>query len=252
MSRQLHQTHPDLDDTYYRTPLEFIDRERFGIDAHWNYYVTLAHKLRVNLVARPITRRPWDRIPSDMWLCPARRYTPWASLVLVGFSIIFVLAWNFTFPTEKEKVLWRISSTYHAAFSLYGGIYYSIEMAKFNSSKDKKPAQPDVELADLLPEQQSDQPDIESQQTAAQRTAWMRRRLSRFLERARSWRNISGNQDPHMEVPLRVVIPITVTCFAYVICRLYIYLEDLISLRKQPAAVYLTVNKFLPSSPGGT
>ncbi|KAH7240597.1 hypothetical protein B0J15DRAFT_553459 [Fusarium solani] len=43
-----------------------------------------------------------------------------------------------------------------------------------------------------------------------------------------------------MDVPLRVIIPITITCFAYVLCRFYIYLEDLISLRMQPADVYLT------------
>lgn len=54
-----------------------------------------------------------------------------------------------------------------------------------------------------------------------------------------------------MDVPLRLIIPITITCFAYVLCRFYIYLEDLMSLRLQPADVYLTVNKFLPFLPGG-
>ncbi|RMJ18285.1 hypothetical protein BHE90_004050 [Fusarium euwallaceae] len=232
-------THLDLEDTYYRTPLEFIGRKRFGIDAHWNYYVSLAHKLRINFVSRPITRRPWDRVPSDMWICPGPWYAPGAAIVLAGFSIIFVLAWDFTFPTEKEKFLWRICSAYHAAFSLYGGAYYAIEMARQNRKKEKKPTRAGRQLSNLQREQ-SDLPDTESQRTPSQRTNPTRGRVGLFLERARSWRNLSENQDPNMEVPLRIIIPITITCFAYVLCRFYIYLEDLISLRMQPADVYLT------------
>ncbi|UPK93742.1 hypothetical protein LCI18_004677 [Fusarium solani-melongenae] len=223
---------------------------RFGIDAHWNYYVSLAHKLRINFVSRPITRRPWDRVPSDMWICPGPWYAPGAGIVLVGFSIIFVLAWNVTFPTENEKFLWRICSAYHAAFSLYGGAYYAIEMVRLNRKKDKKPARAGRQLSNMRREQ-SDLLDTESQRTPSQRTTLARGRVGLFLERARSWRNLSGNQDPNMDVPLRLIIPITITCFAYVLCRFYVYLEDLISLRMQPADVYLTGTKFIPFLPGG-
>jgi hypothetical protein len=62
----------------------------------------------------------------------------------------------------------------------------------------------------------------------------------------RTWRNISPEQDPEMEVPLRIMVPVTITVLLYVLCRLYIYFEDFFTLRQQPAGVYLTVNKFMP------
>ncbi|KAM6522766.1 hypothetical protein FALCPG4_012381 [Fusarium falciforme] len=244
-------THLDLEDTYYRTPLEFIGRRRFGIDAHWNYYVSLSRTSYAStLCLAPSPAAPGIVSPPICGFVLAHGMPPGAAIVLVGFSIIFVLAWNFTFPTEKEKFLWRICSAYHAAFSLYGGAYYAIEMARLNRKKDKKPARAGRQLSNMRREQ-SDLSDTESQRTPSQRTTPARGRVGLFLERARSWRNLSDNQDPNMDVPLRIIIPITITCFAYVLCRFYIYLEDLISLRMQPADVYLTVNKFLPFLPGG-
>ncbi|KAH7123373.1 hypothetical protein B0J13DRAFT_566491 [Dactylonectria estremocensis] len=238
-------THPGLSSTYYRTPLEFVGRRRFGIDAHWSYYVNLAHKMRVNFVSRPITRDPWDRVPSDMWICPGPWYAPAAAIVLIVFSSMFLFAWNFTFPTQTEKVMWRICSAYHAAFSIYGGIYYAIEMFRLNRTTKSS--------TELSPNRSDDRDsqDAESQQTTTERLSANHRRLSRALQRTRAWRNLSENQDPLMEVPLRIIVPITITCFFYVFCRAYIYLEDLITLRAQPAGVYLTVNKFLPFLPGG-
>ncbi|KAF5683482.1 oxidoreductase [Fusarium circinatum] len=195
----------------------------------------IPHKLRINFVSRPVARTPWDRVPSDIWLIPEPWFAPGAALILIGFSVIFVLAWNFQFPTASEKLLWRICSAYHAAFSIYGGAYYAVEM--FKPSKRKKAA-PIAQLSSQLRTNSMESIEMESQR----RITFGRRRFLRFVERARVWRNLSEDQDPAMEVPLRVIIPITVACFVYCLCRFYIYIEDLISLRLQPAEVYLTVN----------
>jgi hypothetical protein len=61
-----------------------------------------------------------------------------------------------------------------------------------------------------------------------------------------SWRNISPEQDPNMEIPLRILVPVTITCALYILCRLFIYFEDFFALRAQPAGVYVTVNRFMP------
>lgn len=60
------------------------------------------------------------------------------------------------------------------------------------------------------------------------------------------WRNISANRGPTMEVHLRVLGPVTVTCVLYAFCRALIYIEDFLSLRAQPSGVYKGVNKFIP------
>ncbi|KAI1088214.1 hypothetical protein F5B19DRAFT_486141 [Rostrohypoxylon terebratum] len=55
----------------------------------------------------------------------------------------------------------------------------------------------------------------------------------------KSWRNISVDQDPEMAVPLRVIVPMTITSY------------DFLSLRIQPAGIYVTVNRFIPFLGGG-
>ncbi|KAF7562646.1 hypothetical protein G7046_g1486 [Stylonectria norvegica] len=205
-------THPDLSKTWYRTPVDFISRKRFGIDAHWNYYVKLAHRMRIPLISRPITTKLWDRYPSDMWICPGAWYAPGAAIVLIGFSVIFVLGWNFHFPTKTEETLWRVCTAYHSGFSLYGGIYYAVEM--FGPNYWKKP-KPEVQShpVDAASDDGSEFHDAELQQMEPQHDTPNRRRLKLFLHRARLWRNLSEDQDPDMEVPLRIIIPITLTCF---------------------------------------
>ncbi|KAK3386897.1 hypothetical protein B0H63DRAFT_141938 [Podospora didyma] len=68
-------------------------------------------------------------------------------------------------------------------------------------------------------------------------------RLDAFVEPAR---NISRDQDPEMRLPLKVIIPVTVTCYLYVVCRTYFWVEDFLSLRVQPTGVYITVNRYMP------
>ncbi|KAK8169732.1 hypothetical protein IWX90DRAFT_188549 [Phyllosticta citrichinensis] len=231
-------THPQLSDMWYRTPLEFVGRNQFRIDAHWNYYVKLAQMMHFPFISRPIKSQPWDRFPSDEWLCPDVLFAPLAAVVLIVFSILFLFAWNFHFPSKVEQLLWRISSVYHAFFCLYGGLYYLIEVlncrrrAEFEEQERPQPVQ-----------------DLESQ--AAGFFSWhpesgILERVKQFLERSRSAGNVSLDQDPDRKVPLRIIIPVTFLCFLYVMCKIFIYFEDLFALRVQLAGVYVTVNKFFP------
>ena len=113
---------------WYRTPLDFVGLDRFKIDNNWRYYTQLSHLLWSRFLSRPVTSRPWDRFPSDTWLCPDAELLPFGAAVPMGFSIIFLPAWSFHFPTGITSMLLRICSVYHAAFSIYYGAYYCIEM----------------------------------------------------------------------------------------------------------------------------
>jgi hypothetical protein len=216
---------------WYRTPLEIIGQDHFGINVHWRYYTRLAEVLRIRLFSRPVTTRPWNRFPSDTWLCPDFIYSPVAICVLLGFSGLFLIAWNFHFPTYTEKILWRVCSLYHALFSVYGGVYFFIEMVRSRrrSSKSHQRLSRSNALGAYQPCD-----DLESGTLHA---------LKRSLA---AWRNISADGDPGMVVSLRVIIPVSIMCFVYVLARGYIYIEDFMSLRVQPSGVYIGVNKFIP------
>ncbi|KAK8247868.1 hypothetical protein HDK77DRAFT_211610 [Phyllosticta capitalensis] len=241
-------THPQLSEIWYRTPLDFISRNQFRIDAHWSYYVRLAQMMHFPFISRPIRSRPWDRFPSDEWLCPDMIFAPLAAAVLVGFSVLFLFAWNFHFPTKAEQLLWRISSVYHAFFCLYGGLYYLIEMfncrRRAGPSKNEQTRPPVHEAAhETLVD------DLESQ--TFDQVRWLPEtgmfRVRRQVETSlQSLRNISPDQDPDRAVPLRIIFPVTVICFLYILCRLFIYFEDFFALRLQLAGIYVTVNKFIP------
>jgi hypothetical protein len=125
-----------MTESWYRTPLDFVGRDHFGINAHWRYYTVLAEKIHIP-INRPMRSLPWDRFPSDEWLSPDIRWALVAALPLLGFSITLLLGWNFYFPTTIEKFLWRVCSAYHAFFSIFGMIYYCIEMVK--SDRLRKP-----------------------------------------------------------------------------------------------------------------
>jgi hypothetical protein len=249
------QTHPDLDEVWYRTPVDFINGRRFRIESHWSYYTRLSNIMRLRIISRPVTCRPWDRFPSDMWLALDMVFVPVGAAVLFFFSSSFLIAWNFYFPTSVERLIWRIFGLYHAVFVLYGGVYYLIEAIKWH--QHRKPRLP-VNANQNSTRNVSSRParheqcslDPEGQSTEADHgngaVQFVVRLFRRFGARAAGWRNISIDNDPEMAIPLRIMVPVTLTCVVYVICRLYLYVEDFLSMRVQPIGIYYTVNEFLP------
>ncbi|KAI0026046.1 hypothetical protein F4780DRAFT_774245 [Xylariomycetidae sp. FL0641] len=270
---------------WYRTPVDFAGGARSGIEAHWGYYVRLTQAARLPLVSRPITARPWDRFPSDAWQPPSLAFVPAGAAVLLFFSVSFLLAWDFRFPTAREQLLWRVAAAYHAVFVIYGGAYYLLEAVRWRNrrrrlQKERREAglgvprtqvSEDVRTeASVSEQQQQQQPpphpmsrdgsttqlfqvsgEVEAQELEPRplrkgATEVAVRWLGRSQTWVRSWRNISLDQDPEMAVPLKVIVPVTVTCVVYVFARLFLYIEDFVALRSQPAGIYVTVNQFLP------
>ncbi|KAL1840806.1 hypothetical protein VTJ49DRAFT_7705 [Mycothermus thermophilus] len=131
-------THPNLPQTWYRTPLDFISPyRRFRLDVHWCYYEQLTYLLRLPLFSREITSRPWDRLPSKAFLVIDRALLPLAFAVLVAYSAAPLFAWNFHFPTEGERLAWRACGVYHAVFSMGLGMYYIITAWKVQGKAGK-------------------------------------------------------------------------------------------------------------------
>jgi hypothetical protein len=54
-------------------------------------------------------------------------------------------------------------------------------------------------------------------------------------------RNLS-KEDPLLYIPLRIWVPITVTCALYSFARAYVLIEDIIGLRNLPKSAFETVS----------
>jgi len=68
-------------------------------------------------------------------------------------------------------------------------------------------------------------------------------RIRRGLETvAAKLRNNSPDNDPDLDVPLALLIPVTVISAFYCLLRLYVVVEDLIAFRSLPSDTYVTVD----------
>lgn len=157
---------------------------------------------------------------------------------------------------------------YHAFFSIYGGIYFLVEMIRTKRQFERRYRQGEpneIESEDLEQDQgQSQEHDcvmmhdyddaeaevplhpIVSTSLAESSSPEGQPRVSKARMVVNRVRNISREQDPDMAVPLRVIVPVSLICALYICCRLFIYVEDFMSLRAQPAGVYISVNQFIP------
>jgi len=262
------QTHPELSpnpDDWHRTPLDFIGNYRWGIGTHWAYYTGLAEMVHLPIATRPMKSRMWNRYPSDLWLPPSGVLMVYITPIVLFFSSSFLLAWNFHFPTVAERLLWRISSAYHAFFSIYGCLYYLVEALKWKKSQQQQATMgrtsSSLSTNASTMEQLSSGPPPNTptrrfmsfgrpaafmQSLPADLEIQLEEQAGRWQRMAATLRNVSSHGDPQMALPLRFSIPVTLSCILYIFCRLYLYIEDFVSFRMQPVGVYITVNRFLP------
>ncbi|POR39059.1 Uncharacterized protein TPAR_00737 [Tolypocladium paradoxum] len=256
-------THPDMPEQWYGTPMDFVwKRGSFQGDKHWEYLSHLSHQAYMPLFTR-LPGRPWERIPSDIWY-PPEAIAVWPGLaVQLPFCCCFLLAWNFHFATDAERIIWRISATYHAGYSLFitGAYLFWLRDVLLGRRRELPPTQsrrPPPLARQLRSTATTDEPaEVELQPTSdsslpqkaprfespKKGSRWSKAAMQAWLD---SWRNLSPEQDPDEDVSLRWMGVLFLFTVAYIFSHLFIYVEDLISLRSQPADTYLADNQFFP------
>ncbi|TKX25337.1 hypothetical protein C1H76_2570 [Elsinoe australis] len=90
------------DRTWQTTPLDFVDENGPGFSLN----VLPFMKVPTIPEERPIRRIPNDRFPMN----PYGYQEHLLCLATLVFAGIHLIGWNFSFPSQTEKVLWRISS----------------------------------------------------------------------------------------------------------------------------------------------
>ena len=87
---------------YENTPLDFVDQNGPG----WSMNLQPFIGMPTIPAKRPLQRIPNDRFPMDPY--GAQEYfLCFATLVFTG---LHVAGWNLSFPSEAEKILWRVAS----------------------------------------------------------------------------------------------------------------------------------------------
>jgi hypothetical protein len=158
--------------------------------------------------------------------------------------------------------MWRVISVYLCIYSCMGGLLYFHAALQWNHHRRKetsaKMGQPTTHFqavsrrhtlkiqpaahvetgsSGVHPTERNREPSSESSLHTA---------LSSISKTLQPWRNISVDGDPGNAIPIRVNFPWMLFTILYIFGRVFIYVEDLMSLRSQPAGVYISVNRFLP------
>lgn len=194
------------------TPLDFIDDHTPG------YSINVQPFMRMPVIpaTRPIQRIPDDRFPTNPY--GAQEYLLcFATMVFTG---IHLAAWNMSFPTRIEKVLWRTSSL--TLFGITVAFWVVETVASWGrlgrwkklylwfTVQKKKLRQHDAEMA--AKRRQTD----EERQSAG----------NTGREFPRKWEFCS----------------VTALAIIYGVGRLYLIVEAFLEFRNMPASAFLTVD----------
>ncbi|KAL5358688.1 hypothetical protein BJX96DRAFT_163922 [Aspergillus floccosus] len=195
-------------DPWHNNPLDFIHGETYFCERFWRYFTEILQRAHLPIFSRKVDARPYNRIPSDQFQSLDGLAEAIGAPVIVVFGCIFMFAWNFHFPSATELVLWRVASIYTLLYIFFGCAcaQYCQKMLFPRWSKQRPP----------LPMAESDS----------------------FPSRLR---NIHPSKDPRLDIPLRALIPVSILCALYCVCRGYILIEDFIGLRSLPASAFQTV-----------
>lgn len=243
---------------WHETPLDFIWKRStsFKANKHWEYLSYVSHKCRVPLFTR-IPGKPWARIPSDIWRNPKGPIV-WICLCLqVVFCFSFLWPWDFHFASTVEQNLWRACAVLHTFYSFIITVYYifwlhasklahilknasktlalrtrAMTMTGRSASTLEKPLPPLPRFGRPI----SLDPEASETQEAP----------NSRCKRLDKWRNLSIDRDPDQEVKLRYIWPFWILTILYMLSHLYIYIEDFLALRSQPADVYRAPNQYFP------
>lgn len=222
----LRQAGPTAEAPYGDTPLDFISHNDWFMNVLWKYYIEILNKIHLRIFWRHNASRPINHLPSDSWPVMSLGLKVCSSFLVHSYSAIFVLGWNFYFPSRTEQILWRVSSTFTLMYGALGVVCGGYCMYFLQPLGDRRlPLTPKI--------------------TIPQTVGCWSKRVTKFTRRLR---NNSPDHDPSLTIPLRMLVPSSILCLLYVFSRAYILLEDAIGLRKLPSRAFETVNwpQFMP------
>ncbi|KPI45106.1 uncharacterized protein AB675_2827 [Cyphellophora attinorum] len=215
---------------WYKSPLDFIERSEHHGSILFRYWINILARVKrpignENIKYISVEQRRSDNDIQNM-------ETKWGFLEVIPtipYLAINFAAWNSHLPTNAELWMWRAASIAMAATFMMGAL---IEGAMLYLL----PHQHERDLLQRYRDEVSQPPTHRGDQRNEYTTFTIR--VRKLVQRLR---NNSAVDDPNLDVPLRLLIPATLFAAIYLISRLYVLIEDVISFRSMPGSVYAAV-----------
>lgn len=239
---------------WHLTPLDLVSRKEWWWSKVWWNYLNILKAWGLCFGSEAPKHQPIDRIADSVQRPLPRQQQYMILVVTTGCFVIFFVAWNDAFPTQIERTMWRIVCVMLMAM-LYTGLIISEAIQAFEGVS--KPRKMSLKRASGMGRAQMEagiqhvlgrRVPMPNSPGPARRSPKVQALVDRITLILNKIRNNSPNDDPNLELPLKVVLNFYVMGFSYFFCRSYILLEDAIGLREQPASAYATVDwqKFWP------
>jgi hypothetical protein len=185
---------------YKQTPLDFVD----DLGPSWSVHVMARFGFRTGPRRRPLRRLGNCRIPKLDRLTTVILFT-----LTHIYGSIHMIGWNFSFPSQTERLLWRISSS---TIFITTFLFWAIDRGEAwrHDGKYKE---------------------------------WTNRLLRRHKQTNEKRKAERGFHAPTWVLAVNVLIA---TCYSF--ARMYLFFEGFIGLRKLPASAFVCVqwNNILP------
>lgn len=202
---------------YHYTPLDFVSRQEWHFSIYLSHYF---HGLRAVFRVRQGSRKvPSDRIPNSRTLesppLPFRLFCVFS----LGYGGIYLLAWNFTFPTVAERIVWRVCCVAFVAKLLVGMLITDVFFGPWIHRRHSAFANGQARGSRRQP-----------------RNLW-------------EWlRNPTTAQDPRLSMPLWAAIPMATSAVGIMIARAIMLMVTVLQLRSLPSGAFKTFewSHFLP------
>ena len=218
------------EEPYRRTPLDFVGREKNSWVLYWSFWFNILRKLGIRFATK---KRPINKIPDDEFHSLSTASLCILFMSQTSYAAVHLSGWNYTFPTHSEAVYWHIA-TLNTIISIV--IYWIADIYCFSVLPllRKKPS--------LLPTSEKET------KSEGQSHPLVTSIVAKLQNAANVLRNNSAGRDPTLYVPLKALIPVTLSAATYCLARGYIIIESFISLRGLPPSAYESVSwsEFLP------
>ena len=214
---------------YLRTPLDFISYREWSASLYFQHCVNILRKMRIPFGPRIV---PIPAIENTFCLYIRDSVIVIVVILSCCYSALFFSAWNYSFPTQTERNLWR-------AAVLLTQVVMPIFWATTQWCFIWYP-----KLRDRFDWPSSDRMDMAN---APRHRQWpghgrVARGTRSLLGRCV---NNSVSKNKKLDIPLKAILPMYIMGFLYCNARLYVFVEDFIELRLLPAKAYETVNWWL-------
>ena len=216
-----------FNEDYVYTPLDFLNDDEWFINMAWTRGRKFLRGATLGLFWNEDQARPVKKLRSDILPSLSLPLMIICEHLVIVYSAIFLGGWNIEFPTRVERLLWRIMTSTMLGFGFLGGWLFFF-----------------VDLLIVRKQQRNAASNFALRTFGQSSVSWLipKSLLSQVNEQCPTeagWEDMYFERVP--KVPRPFLMLAATMSVIYFWTRLYVLVEDFVSLRSLPSSAFTTI-----------